>query len=91
MQEVGNQVVSDDEKSFFIFMLCEIFEKKILYLKVGNVRRRLSVSDGKIPMVGISLKAQTERRNGLLEGYLRHFSANQKDWSCWMLLSAART
>ena len=76
MQEVGNQVVSDDEKSFFIFMLCEIFEKKILYLKVGNVRRRLSVSDGKIPMVGISLKAQTERRNGLLEGYLRHFSAN---------------
>ena len=48
MQEVGNQVVSDDEKSFFIFMLCEIFEKKILYLKVGNVRRRLSVSDGKI-------------------------------------------
>ena len=91
MQEVGNQVVSDDEKSFFIFMLCEIFEKKILYLKVGNVRRRLSVSDGKIPMVGISLKAQTERRNGLLEGYLRHFSANQKDWSCWMLLSAAIT
>ena len=91
MQEVGNQVVSDDEKSFFIFMLCEIFEKKILYLKVGNVRRRLSVSDGKIPMVGISLKAQTERRNGLLEGYLRHFSANQNDWSCWMLLSAAIT
>ncbi|EXB29457.1 hypothetical protein L484_022128 [Morus notabilis] len=29
--------------------------------------------------------------NGLLGGYLRHFSANQKDWSCWMLLSAAIT
>ena len=38
--------------------------------------------DGQIPTVGISLKAQTERINGLLEGYLRHFSANQKDWSC---------
>ncbi|KAI4298001.1 hypothetical protein L6164_037855 [Bauhinia variegata] len=49
--------------------------------------RYLMVS--KIPTVGISLKAQTERINGLLEGYLRHFSANQKDWSCWMLLSAA--
>lgn len=59
--------------------------------KVGNVRRRLSVSDGQIPTVDISLKAQTERINGLLEGYLRHFSANQKDWSCWMLLSAAIT
>lgn len=30
-------------------------------LKVGNVR--LSVSDGKIPTVGISLKAPTERIN----------------------------
>jgi hypothetical protein len=64
---------------------------KTRYLKIGNVRRRLSVSDGKIPMVGISLKAQTERINGLREGYLRHFSANQKDWSSWMLLSAAIT
>lgn len=36
--------------------------------------RYLMVS--KIPTVGISLKAQTEI-NGLLEGYLRHFSANQ--------------
>ena len=53
---------------------------------VGNLRRR---RDGQIPMVGISLKAQPERINGLLEGYLSHFSANQKDWSCWMLLSAA--
>ena len=52
---------------------------KTRYLKVGNVRRRLSVSDGKIPTVGISLKAQTERINGLLEGYLRHFSANQPE------------
>ncbi|KAK5775697.1 hypothetical protein PVK06_043622 [Gossypium arboreum] len=34
--------------------------------------------------IGISLKAQTERINGLLEGYLRHFSANKKEWSCWM-------
>lgn len=32
-----------------------------------------------------------QRINGLLGGYLRHFSANQKDWSCWMLLSAAIT
>ncbi len=64
---------------------------KTRYLKVGNVRRRLSVSDGKIPMVGISLKAQTERINVLFGGYLRHFSANQKDWGCWMLLSAAIT
>lgn len=57
---------------------------------VGNVRRRLSVSDGQIPTVGISLKVQTE--NGLLEGVkLSHFSANQKDVSCWMLLSAAIT
>lgn len=46
--------------------------------KVGNVRR--SVFYGQIPKVGISLKAQTERINGLLEGYLSHFSANQKDW-----------
>ncbi|TYH12949.1 hypothetical protein ES288_A06G106600v1 [Gossypium darwinii] len=76
MQEVGKKVVFNDEKSFFY---------------VGNVRRRLSVSDGKIPTIGISLKGQTERINGLLEGYLRHFSANQKDWSCWMLLSAAIT
>lgn len=52
---------------------------KTRYFKVGNVRRRLSVSDGKIPTVGISLKAQTERINGLLEGYLRHLNANQKD------------
>lgn len=71
--------------------LCYVKLMKTRYLKVGNVIRRLSVSDGKIPMVGISLKAQTERINGLLEGYLRHFSANQKDWSCWMLLSAAIT
>lgn len=49
---------------------------KTRYLKVGNVRRRLSVSDGKIPTVGISLKAKTERINGLFEGYLRHFSGN---------------
>ena len=52
---------------------------KTRYLKVGNVRRRLSVSDGKIPMVGISLKAQTERINGLFGGYLRHFSANKPE------------
>lgn len=38
--------------------------------------RYLMVS--KIPTVGISLKAQTEI-NGLLEGYLRHFSANQPE------------
>lgn len=36
--------------------------------------RYLMVS--KIPMVGISLKAQTDI-NGLLEGYLRHFSASK--------------
>ena len=62
-------------------LLCYVPFLKTRYLKVGNVRRRLSVSDGKIkiPTVGISLKAQTERINGLLEGYLRHFSANQKD------------
>lgn len=42
MQEVGNQVVSYDEN-----FLCYV--KKTRYLKVGNVRRRLSVSDGKIP------------------------------------------
>ena len=71
--------------------LCYVKLMKTRYLKVGNVRRRLPVSDGKIPTVGISLKAQTERINGLLEGYLRHFSANQKNWSCWMLLSAAIT
>lgn len=61
--------------------LCYVKLMKTLYLKVGNVRRRLSVSDSKIAMVGISLKklTQTERINGLLEGYLRHFSANQKD------------
>lgn len=88
MQEVGKKVVFNDEKSFF---LCYVKLMKTRYLKVGNVRRRLSVSDGKIPTVGISLKAQTERINGLLEGYLSHFSANQKDWSCWMLLSAAIT
>lgn len=67
-------------------MLCEIYENPI---KVSNIRR--SVDSSQIPTVGISLKAQTERINGLLEGYLRHFSANQKDWSCWMLLSAAIT
>ena len=33
----------------------------------------------KIPAVGISLKAQAERINGLLEGYLRHLSANQPE------------
>ena len=61
MQEVVNQVVSDDEN-----FLCYVKLMKTRYLKVGNVRRRLSVSDGKIPTVGISLKAQTERINGLL-------------------------
>ena len=71
------------------FILCDIFFENPI--KVGNLRRRLSVFDGQIPTVGISLKAQTERINGLLEGYLSHFSANQKDWSCWMLLSAAIT
>lgn len=88
MQEVGNQVVSDDEKSFFLIRF-DIFENP--RFKVGNVRRRLPIFDGQIPKVGISLKAQTERINGLLEGYLSHFCANQKDWSCWMLLSAAIT
>jgi len=58
---------------------------------VGNVRRRPTASDGQMPTVGISLKAQTERINGLLEGYLSHFSANQKDLRCWMLLSPAIT
>ena len=71
------------------FYVCYVKLMKTRYLKVGNVRR--PVSDGKIPTVGIFLKAQTERINGLLGGYLRHFSANQKDWSCWMLLSAAIT
>lgn len=88
VMQCKSQVVSDDEKSFF---LCYVKFMKTRYLKVGNIRRRLSVSDYQIPTVGISLKAQTERINGLLEGYLRHFSANQKDWSCWMLLSAAIT
>lgn len=59
--------------------LCYVKLMKTRYLKVGNVRRRLSVSDGKIPMVGISLKAQTERINGLFGGYLRHFSANKPE------------
>lgn len=74
MHEVSkiNQVVSDDKKSFFFYVKL----MKTRYLKVGNVRRRLSVSDGKIPTVGISLKAKTERINGLFEGYLRHFSGN---------------
>lgn len=84
MQEVGNKVVSDDEKGFFYLNQFETRD-----FKVGNVRR--SVFYGQIPKVGISLKAQTERINGLFEGYLSHFSANQKDWSCWMLLSAAIT
>lgn len=44
MQEVGNQVVSYDEN-----FLCYVKLMKTRYLKVGNVRRRLSVSDGKIP------------------------------------------
>ena len=63
---------------------------KTKYLKVGNVRRRLSVSGHQIPTVGISLKAQTERIKGLLEGYLRHFSANPRRTG-GMLLSAAIT
>lgn len=70
------------------FILCEIFENPS---KVGNVRRRLSVSDGQIPTVGISLKAQTERKNRFLEGYLRNFNANQKDRSCWILFSTTIT
>lgn len=85
MQEVGNLVVSDDEKSFYLmwhFWKPEIWKSVMLeddcrYLMVRYLR---SV-----------LKAQTERINRLLEGYLSHFSANQKDWSCWMLLSAAIT
>jgi hypothetical protein len=60
------------------FILCEISFMKTR--NVGNVRRRLSVYDGQIPTVVISLKAQTERIYGLLEGVkLSHFSANQKD------------
>ncbi|KAL3516766.1 hypothetical protein ACH5RR_023668 [Cinchona calisaya] len=58
-ERVGNQVLSDDEKSFYLLMKTR---------NVGNVRRRLSVSDGQIPMVGttdlqISLTTQfSERR-----------------------------
>ena len=33
----------------------------------------------KIHAVGISLKAQMDRINGLLEAYLRHLSANQPE------------
>ena len=80
MQEAGNLVVSDDEKSFYVML-----HFLIQPFKVGNVRRRLSLSDGQIPTVGISLKAQTESKNGLLKGYLRNFNANQKDWRCWIL------
>lgn len=81
MQEVGNQVVSDDEKSFY-------FMWNLWKPEIGkSAMLEDDCRDGQIPTVGISLKAQTERINGLLEGYLRHFSANQKDWSCWILLS----
>lgn len=69
MQEVGNPVVSDYENKRAF--LCYVKLMKTRYLKVDNVRKRLSLSDGKIPMVGISLKAQTERINGLLEGYAK--------------------
>lgn len=54
------------------FFLCYV--KFMKTRNVGNLRRQLSVSDGQIPTVGISLKAQTERINGLLEGYLSHFT-----------------
>lgn len=83
MQEVGNQVVSDDEKSFYFMFMWNLWKPEIRKPAMLEDDCR----DGQIPTVGISLKAQTERINGLLEGYLRHFSANQKDWSCWILLS----
>ena len=44
LMQVGNQVLSYDEN-----FLCYVKLMKTRYLKVGNVRRRLSVSDGKIP------------------------------------------
>ena len=78
-------VHSESQEQSFFFIWINL---KTQDFKVGNVRR--SVFYGQIPKVGISLKAQTERINGLLEGYLSHFSANQKDWSCWMLLSAMK-
>lgn len=83
MQEVGNQVVSDDEKSFYL--MWNLWKPEMSVILEDNCRYLM------VTTVGISLKAQTERINGLLEGYLSHFSANQKDWSCWMLLSAAIT
>lgn len=87
MQEVGNQVVSDDEKSFYF--MWNLWKPEIG--KSAMAMLKDDCRDGQIPTVGISLKAQTERINGLLEGYLRHFSANQKDWSCWILLSTTTT
>lgn len=92
----GNAMQEVSEIRLFLMMKRAFFLSYVKLMKTrngkaGNGRRRLPVSDGKIPTVGISLKAQTERINGLLEGYLRHFSANQKNWSCWMLLSAAIT
>lgn len=46
------------------FMLCEIDENPIFK---SNVRRRLSVSDGKIPSVGISCSENKRTPRGLLK------------------------
>lgn len=64
----GNAMHAVSEVGLFLMM-------KNLYLRLVMLEddcRYLMVS--KIPMVGISLKAQTDI-NGFLEGYLRHFSA----------------
>lgn len=45
-------------------MLCEIDENPIFK---SNVRRRLSVSDGKIPSVGISCSENKRTPRGLLK------------------------
>jgi len=43
MQEAKNLFISDDEK------LCYVNFFQTRYFKIGNVRRRLSVSDGQTP------------------------------------------
>ena len=51
------------------FILCDIFFENPR--KVGNLRRRLSVFDGQIPTVGISLKSSDGENKRTPRGLLK--------------------
>lgn len=86
MQEVGNKVVSNDEA----FMLCEIYENPIFYLKVGNVRRHRYLTIRYLWSVYYIFESSDGENKRTPRGLLKALFY-KPEWSYWMLLSAAIT